>query len=86
MAKKVKNMFMQDSQEREQGQQQIKQEISTGESQRGRPKKHPEGMKTMTFRITPENHRRLKVYASQNERQISDILGEFIETLDIGED
>ena len=88
MARKIGNPFKSDAAERKEEQAQIKQEISTGEpvqAQRGRPKKHDEPMRTMTFRITNENHRRLKVYASKNERQISDILGEFIESLDIGE-
>lgn len=70
---------------RREEQQAIEETIRTGEESkqpgRGRPAKNEEPTITVTVRMTAERKQKLKEYAVMNKRTVSDVLAEFVDSL-----
>ncbi len=70
---------------RREEQQAIEKTIMTGEeskqTNRGRPIKNEEPTITVTVRMTSDRKQKLKEYAVRNRRTVSDVLSEFVDSL-----
>ena len=86
MAKISKDLFGNAAKSRKEQQEKIEAGIkleSSAEQKtgRGRPIKNNEPCVTVTFRMTENRKHRLKVYAANKDKTISDVIAEFVDSL-----
>lgn len=82
------DLFSKQAKSRREEQQEIEQAIATGKSQkrgRGRPVKDTEPTITVTVRMTQGRKQKLKEYAVRHQRTVSDVLSEFVDSLEMDE-
>ena len=78
------DLFSQKAKSRKAEQEAIQKTIATGKPGRGRPpKQDTEPTITVTMRMTAERRQKLKEYAVKHRRTVSDVLAEFVDSLDV---